>query len=132
LQMHEQTSAKRALMQAFPDDRKQKKARAFDTTLPIHDQKGKQRRHRLIEEFYSRGKWSLEVQRVAELGRYFRYVYGNGAHRPDGGDIYYVLPDDDAGREDALIMCRAYMACPVNVVEIRRAYSASALPLGGR
>jgi len=57
------------------------------------------------------GKPPLAVLRVPEIDRLFIYRYG--AHNT------YVLPDDDAGRDDAFIMCCHLARCPNAPASIR-------------
>jgi hypothetical protein len=96
---------------------REQKTRPYDTLRAPKTAAEKKERRRDVDRFYksrSPGSWSLEAQRVAELNRFFAYRYGGPDLRPD-----YVLADDDAGRDDALIICAAYAACPVRGVGIR-------------
>jgi hypothetical protein len=51
--------------------------------------------------------FDMAVQRVAELQMLFIDLYGKGC------DAAYVLPDDDAGRDNAFIMVCHLALCPV-------------------
>jgi hypothetical protein len=113
--MHVSNSTARSRVQEI--SRGKDKARGFDPTIPARTADDRKRRHRAIARYYAGGApWSLAVQRVAEIDRFFADKYGTG------GDPLYILPDDDAGRDDALIMCRSYAGCPVSAVGIRHAW----------
>jgi hypothetical protein len=114
--MQKSSNTARRNAQDFLRGKNRDNARGFDSTIAARTVVEKERRHRAIARFYASGApWSLAVQRVREIDRFFAHRYGNG-------DSKYLLPDDDGGKDDALIICRAFAACPVNYAEIRMAW----------
>ena len=67
----------------------------------------------------SKAPFNVAPKRVEELNRLFAWRYG-------GED--YVLPDDDAGRDDAYVMCCHLARCPNAPPIIRRRWLAKHAP----
>jgi hypothetical protein len=70
------------------------------------DPKAQRAKKREIAKSYEH-PFDMAVQRVAELQKLFAHLYG------DGSSEAYVLPDDDAGRDNAFIMICHLALCPV-------------------
>jgi hypothetical protein len=69
--------------------------------------------------------FNIAVLRVDELDAWFMYRYGDSATRD------YVLPDDDAGRDDAFLMVCHLAECPIAPRIIREAWLARHCPWMG-
>jgi hypothetical protein len=69
--------------------RRRELPRTIQVSLLIGDQKDR------IATKYGKSEFNINLKRESEIARFFEHRYG-------GED--YVLPDDDAGRDDALLM----------------------------
>lgn len=91
------------------------------------DPKQQELKHREIAERHRRKAkacrekrpFNIAVLRVAEIDRWFAHRYGGTS---------YVLPDDDAGRDDAFVMVTHLAQCPIAPKRIRESWLKRATP----
>ncbi len=87
-------------------------ARPYDTTKPPMSSAAKRERHRQIRKYYEgeprrRPPFNFAAKRVTDLNKIFGARYDDGPN-----DVAFILPDDDAGLDDAYLMICHLRACP--------------------